>query len=39
MKRSPEEIEKNMFVRTNLAAASGNSSTDMHSRPGKSTIN
>lgn len=28
-----------MIVRTIAAATSGNGSTDMHSRPGKSTIN
>jgi hypothetical protein len=39
MQRSEVEKAKNMFVRTHLAASSGNQSTDMHSRPGKSTIN
>ena len=33
-----EKRVKNMIVRTNLAAESANGSTDMHSRPGKSTI-
>jgi len=35
----PKEIRvKNMIVRTKLAAESANGSTDMHSRPGKTTI-
>jgi hypothetical protein len=37
--RDPIEVAKNMIVRTQLAATSGPNSTDMHSRPGKSTIN
>jgi hypothetical protein len=33
-----EKRVKNMMVRTHLAVDSANGSTDMHSRPGKSTI-
>ena len=39
MIKSDPEVAKNMFVRTHLASTSGNDSTDMHSRPGKATIN
>ena len=40
MQQSPTNgTVKKMFVRTHLAAGSGGASTDMHSRPGKSTIN
>jgi len=35
----PEKRVKNMIVRTKLAGQSGNESTDMHSKTGKSTIN
>ena len=38
-KKAPNQQGKKMIVRTIAAATSGNGSTDMHSRPGKSTIN
>jgi len=38
-KKAPNQEGKKMIVRTITAATSGNGSTDMHSRPGKSTIN